>query len=80
MASDVAGGQVVESQVVESKVAPDEVAASSPEPKTATVWRRANWRPDGEQEESGDRWMIFGLIALFVVFGLFLTVFVLISD
>ncbi len=36
--------------------------------------------PDEDQAEPGDRWMIFGLIALFVVFGLFLTAFVLISD
>ena len=42
-------------------------------------WRHES-TPDGDQAEPGDRWMIFGLIALFVVFGLFLTAFVLISD
>jgi hypothetical protein len=36
--------------------------------------------PEGEGMESGDRWMIFGLIALFVIFGVFLTAVVMIPD
>jgi YjbE family integral membrane protein len=35
---------------------------------------------EGEGVDSGDRWMIFGLIALFVIFGVFLTVVVMIPD
>lgn len=84
LASEVAESQVVKSQVVkstvvESQVAADEVAVNSPEPKPTAV-AASEPAPDGDQTESDDRWMIFGLIALFVVFGLFLTVFVLISD
>ncbi|MDI9849806.1 YjbE family putative metal transport protein [Rhodoblastus sp. 17X3] len=36
--------------------------------------------PQGEAMEAGDRWMIFGLIALFMIFGIFLTVVVMIPD
>jgi len=79
LASHVFESQVVGSQLVESKVATDEIAASSPEPNPTAV-AASESTPDGDQAEPGDRWMIFGLIALFVVFGLFLTAFVLISD
>jgi hypothetical protein len=77
--SQLVGSQLVEIKVVERKVATDEVAAGSPEPKPTAV-AASESTPDGDQAEPGDRWMIFGLIALFVVFGLFLTAFVLISD
>jgi hypothetical protein len=35
---------------------------------------------DAESEQQDDRWMVYGLVALFLVFGLFLTVTMLIPD
>ncbi|WP_296706109.1 YjbE family putative metal transport protein [Rhodoblastus sp.] len=50
------------------------------EPRIAEAVGEAVDAPEGESLESGDRWMVFGLIALFVIFGVFLTAVVMIPD
>lgn len=50
------------------------------EARIAESVREAIEAPEGESMEAGDRWMIFGLIALFVIFGVFLTAVVMIPD
>jgi hypothetical protein len=51
-----------------------------PAPREVAELPRADVEASATQDESGDRWMIIGLIALFMVFGLFLTIFVMIPD
>jgi YjbE family integral membrane protein len=50
------------------------------EAKIAETDRTAVEALEGEGMEAGDRWMIFGLIGLFVIFGIFLTAVVMIPD
>lgn len=50
------------------------------EARIAETIRDAVEAPQGEAMEAGDRWMIFGLIAFFMIFGIFLTVVAMIPD
>jgi YjbE family integral membrane protein len=59
---------------------PREKKPALTEAKIADTVGDAAEASEGEGMEAGDRWMIFGLIALFVIFGAFLTVVVMIPD
>jgi YjbE family integral membrane protein len=59
---------------------PREKKPALAEAKIAETVPAAAEASEGEGMEAGDRWMIFGLIALFVIFGAFLTVVVMIPD
>jgi YjbE family integral membrane protein len=57
---------------------PVQTAIAKPPPRPVAAV--ASTAPEEPSQESGDRWMMLGLLALFVVFGLFLTVAVMLPE